>query len=158
MYFAFFVKFMRPFLKTTLSQLTIIPGVRVQWRMQTFRWGEGRGGGGSSRPWEKGWGRSQKKIFRAPSGPEFGLQIREAPPLDPPLALDMRWQIANDGYNHLISNKREWNNFFFYKKRPQNLDESPRLYFVRTSRKRQGTSAFHMSHVCQNSQRANGLD
>ena len=52
----------------------------------------GGAGGGSSRPWEKGWGRSQKKkLFGAPSGTEFGLQIREAPPLDPPPALNMRW-------------------------------------------------------------------
>ena len=42
-------------------------------------------------------------------------------------------------------------------KRSQNLDESPRPYFVRTNRKRRGTSAFHMSHVYQNCQRANEL-
>ena len=46
----------------------------------------------------------------------------------------------------------------FNQKRPQNLDESPRLYFVRTNWKRQETSAFHMSHVYQNCQRPNGLD
>ena len=30
------------------------------------------------------------------------------------------------------------------------LDESPRLNFVRTNRKRQGSSAFHTSHIYQN--------
>ena len=52
----------------------------------------GAGGGGGLQPLRKGGGAvSKKKIVRAPSGTEFGLQIREAPPLDPPLALDMRW-------------------------------------------------------------------
>ena len=44
-----------------------------------------------------------------------------------------------------------------YQKRPQNLVESPQLNFVRTNRKRQGTSTIHKSHVYQNCQRANGL-
>ena len=52
------------------------------------------------------------------------------------------------GYNHLISNKREWNNCFI-----KNAHISP----TRTNRKRQGTSAIHMSYVYQNCQRANGL-
>ena len=39
----------------------------------------------------------------------------------------------------------------------RNLEEPPRLYFVITNRKRQGTSAFYMSHVYQNCQRPNGL-
>ena len=51
-------------------------------------WG---GGGGHPDPEKRGGVGLKKKIVRAPSGPEFGLQIREAPPLDPPLALDMRW-------------------------------------------------------------------
>ena len=46
----------------------------------------------------------------------------------------------------------------FNQKRPQKLDESPLLYFVRTNGKRQETSTFHMSHVYQNCQRPNGLD
>ena len=50
------------------------------------------------------------------------------------------------GFNHLISNKREWNNCFI-KKRPQTLVESLRLNFVRTNQKRQGTSAIHMSRL-----------
>ena len=49
----------------------------LQWRIQTFRKGEGAGG------------RSPKTFFR-PLGPQFGLKIKEvqvprAPPLDPPL-------------------------------------------------------------------------
>ena len=47
-----------------------------------------RGGGGSSRPWDKGGARSPKNIFR-PFGPQFGLNIRgtgpPTPPLEPPL-------------------------------------------------------------------------
>ena len=47
------------------------------------------GGGGSSRPWDKGDTRSPKKIFR-PFGSQFGIKITggagdPAPPLDPPL-------------------------------------------------------------------------
>ena len=56
------------------------------------------------------------------------------------------------GYNYLISNKREWNNCFI--KNPHKIS----LNFVRTNRKRQGTSAIHMSQVYQNCQRANGLN
>ena len=48
-------------------------------------------GGGHPDPEKRGGVGLKKKIVRVPSGPEFGLQIREAPPLDPPLALDMRW-------------------------------------------------------------------
>ena len=54
--------------------------------------GGARGGGvGHPDPEKRGGAGLKKKIIRAPSGPEFGLQIREAPPLDPPLALDMIW-------------------------------------------------------------------
>ena len=55
------------------------------------------------------------------------------------------------GYNNLISKKREWNNCFIKNAHKISLN------FVRTNRKRQGTSAIHMSHVYQNCQRANGL-
>ena len=52
----------------------------------------GAGGGRVIQTLRKGVGSiTKKKIVQAPSGTEFGLQIREAPPLDPPLALDMRW-------------------------------------------------------------------
>ena len=51
----------------------------------------GGGGQGHPDPEKRGGVGLKKKIVRAPSGPEFGLQIRGAPPLDPPLALDMRW-------------------------------------------------------------------
>ena len=40
----------------------------------------------------------------------------------------------------------------------KNLDESPRLNFVRTNRKRQGNSAFHTLHIYQNCQRANKMN
>ena len=40
----------------------------------------------------------------------------------------------------------------------KNLHESPRLNFVRTNQKRQGTSAFHTSHIYQNCQRANKMN
>ena len=48
-----------------------------------------RGGGGSSRPWDKGRGGLKKHFFR-PFGPHFDLKIRGArdprdPPLNPPL-------------------------------------------------------------------------
>ena len=47
----------------------------IQWKIQTFRWGEGRGRGRSSRPWDNGGGGgSPKKFFFGPSD------------LDPPLA------------------------------------------------------------------------
>ena len=55
------------------------------------------------------------------------------------------------GYNHLISNKREWNNCFIKNAHKISLNlEQP-------NRKTQGTSAIHMSHVYQNCQHANGL-
>ena len=52
------------------------------------------------------------------------------------------------GYNHLISNKHEWNNCFI---------KNSRLNFVKANRKRQRTCGIHMSHVYQNCQRLNGL-
>ena len=58
-----------------------------QWRIQTFRLGGGGGGvggkgegrrrrfwGGHLDPEKRGWGQSQKIIFR-PFGPQFGLKI-----------------------------------------------------------------------------------
>ena len=57
------------------------------------------------------------------------------------------------GYNHLISNKREWNNCFITKNPQKTRWISP----TRTNRKRQGTSSIHMSHVYQNCQRADRL-
>ena len=65
-----------------------------------------------------------------------------------------RGALRRVGYNHLISNKREWNNCFIKNahKTSLNLQMS-----TRTNRKRQGTSAIHMSHLYQNCQRANGL-
>ena len=56
------------------------------------------------------------------------------------------------GYNHLISNKREWNNCFI-KNAHKILVESPRL---EQTGKDKGLPLF-MSHVYQNYQRANGL-
>ena len=58
------------------------------------------------------------------------------------------------GCNHLISNKREWNNNIVLLKTPT---KSCWISPTRTNRKRQGTSAVHMSHIYQNCQRANGL-
>ena len=55
--------------------------------------------------------------------------------------------------NHLISNKQEWNNYCFIKNAHKISLNLP----TRKNRKRQGTSAIHMSHVYQNCQRANGL-
>ena len=40
----------------------------------------------------------------------------------------------------------------------KNLDESPRLNFVRTNRKRQGNSTFHTLHIYENCQRANKMN
>ena len=73
----------------------------------------------------------------------------------------MRWNIANETRSAelaiIISYPISESEIIVLLKRPQNLDESPRHNFVRTNRKRQGTSAFHMSHVYQNCQRAKGL-
>ena len=56
----------------------------------------------------------------------------------------MRWQRATRcvapscllgaffGHNHLVSNKREWNNFFCLK-RPQNIENSSHFIFVKTT-------------------------
>ena len=62
-----------------------------------------------------------------------------------------------NNYNHLISNKSEWNNCFIKNTHKISLNLPDFNNFVRTNRKRQGTSAIHMSHVYQNCQRANGL-
>ena len=43
----------------------------------------GGGGGGGSHP--EGGGPVTQKIFFRPFGPQFGLKLRGAPPLDPPL-------------------------------------------------------------------------
>ena len=40
-----------------------------------------------SRPWGKGGGGGLQKLFFRPFGPPFGLKIRGAPPLDPPLEI-----------------------------------------------------------------------
>ena len=45
--------------------------------------GLGVGGGGGAI--QKGEARSHKKFFFLPFGPQFGLKLRGAPPLDPPL-------------------------------------------------------------------------
>ena len=68
------------------------------------------GAGGSSRSWEKGWGQSQKKNFSGPFGPRVWSTNKRGP--SPGSASGAGYQMANDGYNHLISNKREWNNCF----------------------------------------------
>ena len=61
------------------------------------------------------------------------------------------------GHNHLISNKHEWNNCFIKNAHKISMN-LPDFILLEQTGKRQGTSAFHMSHVCQNCQRANGLD
>ena len=54
-------------------------------------WDKGGGGGGSSRPLDKGRGSGLQKNFFRPFGPQFDLRIRggarvpRAPPLNPPL-------------------------------------------------------------------------
>ena len=64
---------------------------------------------------------------------------------------------ASLAINHLIPNKREWNNCFIKNAHKISLNLPDFNNLVRTNRKRQGTSAIHMSHVYQNCQRANGL-
>ena len=46
--------------------------------------------GGHPDPEKRGGAGLKKKKFSGSFWPQFGLQIREDPPLDPPLALDMR--------------------------------------------------------------------
>ena len=62
------------------------------------------------------------------------------------------------GYNHLISNKGKRNNCFIKNTHKILMNLPDLILFVRINRKRQGTYAFHMSHVYQNCQCANGLD
>ena len=77
----------------------------------------GRGGGGIQ-TLRKGVGPVSKKNCSGPFGPQFGLQIREAPPLDPPLALDMRLKIANEARSAelaiIISYPTSASETFFY--------------------------------------------